>query len=539
MSNLRQNDRIFNVRVLVTEKIAESGLAPLREAGHEVDIQLGLTAEQLKESIKGAHALIIRSDTRVTSDVLDAADKLKAIGRAGVGVDNIDISSATQHGVMVINAPESNITSAAEHAIALMFSLARKIPDAHRDLIGGQWNRSKYSGVEIQGKNIGIIGLGHVGVLVAERLAVFGANVIAYDPYVSPERAEKLGVTMYSSLEELFAASDLISIHLPKTPDTMGLINLDLLKHSQPNLLLVNAARGGIVVEADLVEALRNGYIAGAGIDVFDSEPATECALFDPTLNVVVTPHLGASTPEAQDRAGIDIGKQILLALNDEFVPFALNLNAKGANAVVAPFISVAECCGRIAAGLAVNGITDIEVEAQGKIAEHDCSMLTLAALTGMLRNTVEVPVSLVNAPDVAKSRGIAIKDSRDTYSGGYLSRVVVVVKTKDAQFSVTGTALRRNGEVRITQIDNYAMDVPRANNFVVVRNDDRPGMVGAVGSTLGASNVNIDNMALGHDELVKDSIMVITTDEAVSDSVITELNGIDGIHYARNISLI
>ncbi len=527
------------MRVLVTEKIGESGLQGLRDAGHDVDIQTGLSPEELKKAIKGAHAIIIRSDTQITSDVLDAADVLKAVGRAGVGVDNIDIPSATAHGVMVINAPESNITSAAEHAIALMFALARKIPDAHRDLIGGEWNRSKYSGVEIQGKNIGIVGLGHVGVLVAERLAGFDANILAYDPYVSQERAEKLGVTMIESLEDLFSQSDIISIHLPKTPDTKGLIDLDLLKHSQPHLLLINAARGGIVVEDDLVEALRNGYIAGAGIDVFDSEPATESALFDPSLNVVVTPHLGASTPEAQDRAGIDIGKQILLALNDDFVPFALNLNAKGANAVVAPFISVAETCGRIAAGLAVGTITEITVEAQGKIAEHDCSMLTLAALTGMLRNTTDEPVSLVNAPDVAKSRGVAIKDSRETYSGGYLSRVVVIVTTKESTYSVMGTALRRNGEVRITQINDYAMDVPRANHFVVVGNDDTPGMVGRVGMILGSANINIDDMALGSDDKGERAIMVIATHSTVPDAVLQELTATDGVRYARSISLV
>lgn len=527
------------MRVLVTEKIAESGLKGLRDAGHEVDIQLGLSPDQLKDAIKGAHGLIIRSDTRVTPDLLDAADVLKAIGRAGVGVDNIDIPSATAHGVMVINAPESNITSAAEHAIALMFALARRIPDAHRDLMGGEWNRSKYSGVEIQGKNIGIVGLGHVGVLVAERLAAFDANIIAYDPYVSAERAEALGVTLYDSLDELIAASDIVTIHLPKTPDTAGLINADLLKNAQPHLLLINAARGGIVKEDDLVTCLREGVIAGAGIDVFDNEPTTDSPLLDPSLNVVATPHLGASTPEAQDRAGIDIGKQMLLALADDFVPFALNLDAKGANSVVAPFISVAETCGRIAAGLAESTITEIQVEAQGKIAEHDCSMLTLAALTGMLRNTTEEPVSLVNAPDVAKSRGVSIKDSRDTYSGGYLSRVVVSVTTKEGKTSVTGTALRRNGEVRITQIDDYAMDVPRANHFVVVGNDDRPGMVGRVGMILGAATVNIDDMALGRDANGSGAVMVITTGEAVPDTVLQELIVADGVRFARSISLV
>lgn len=526
------------MRVLVTEKIAESGLEPIRQAGHDVDIKLGLSPEELKKEIKGTHALIIRSDTQVTSELLDAADVLKAVGRAGVGVDNIDIPASTAHGVMVINAPESNITSAAEHAIALLFALARKIPDAHKDLVGGQWNRSKYSGVEIQGKNVGIVGLGHVGVLVAQRLQSFGANILAYDPYISDERATELSVTLYKDLAEMVSESDILTIHLPKTPDTAGMIDANMLKNAKDSLLLINAARGGIVVEQDLADALRQRTIAGAGIDVFDSEPATDSPLFDPELNVVVTPHLGASTSEAQDRAGIDIGKQIILALNDDFVPFALNLNAKGASTFVAPFISVAQACGRIAAGLADSAITEINVEAQGQIAESDCSMLTLSALTGILRNTTDEPVSFVNAPEIAKSRGMQINDSRTTYSGGYLSRVVVKVNTADSEVSVTGTALRRNGEVRITQIDNYPMDVPRADNFVIVVNDDRPGMVGKVGTVLGAGEVNIDDMSLSRSDDGSDAIMVITTGETVPGITLQELNNIDGIHYAKHISL-
>ncbi|MFN8015471.1 MAG: phosphoglycerate dehydrogenase [Acidimicrobiia bacterium] len=526
------------MRVLVTEKINDAGLQCLRDAGHDVDVQLGLSAQELKDAIKGAHALIIRSDTQVTADLLEAADVLKAVGRAGVGVDNIDSAAATSKGIMVINAPTSNITSAAEHAVALMFALARKIPNAHRDLMSGQWNRSKYSGVEISGKKIGIVGLGHVGAIVAHQLSGFDVELYAYDPYVTPERAAQMGVNLCNHIEDLFATCDVVTVHLPKTPETVNMINLDVLKNSQPHLLLINAARGGIVNEDDLATALKEQIIAGAGLDVFSSEPMTESDLFDESLNVVVTPHLGASTAEAQERAGFDIGEQILLALADDFVPYALNLQAKGANAVVSPFISVAQVCARVAAGLATSAIKDVEVIAQGQISEHDCSMLTLSALSGILKNTTDEPVSLVNAPDIAKLRGISIKDSRDSYSGGYLSRVVVKVVSANETISVTGTALRRNGEVRLTQIDNYAMDVPKANHFLIVENTDKPGMVGTVGTILGQGNVNIDDMSLGRGE-TDQSMMVIATSELVPQIVVDELNATDGIIFARAISLI
>jgi D-3-phosphoglycerate dehydrogenase len=525
------------MRVLVTETIAENGLESLRKAGFEVDVQEGLSPEQLQSAIKGAHGLIIRSATQVTPDILQAADSLIAIGRAGIGVDNIDVSAATSHGVMVINAPQSNITSAAEHAIALMLSLARHIPNAHRDLVAGQWNRSKYEGVEISGKKVGIVGLGRVGTIVATRIAAFDADILAYDPFISEERARELGVTLYSSLEEFIAACDIVSVHLPKTPETVGLINADVLKNAQPHMLLINTARGGIVNEADLNTCLREGIIAGAGLDVFDAEPTTESPLFE-LDNIVVTPHLGASTTEAQDKAGITIAEQITLALNGDFVPFALNLDAKGANATVSPFIAVAETCGRIAAGLVDGAIEEMNVSAEGQIAEHDCSMLTLAALTGILKNTTDEPVSLVNAPDVAKSRGLSIKDARSSDSGEFLSRLTVTATTKQGSVSVSGTALRRNGEVRIIQIDDHVMDVPRSSHFVIVANDDVPGIVGKVGTLLGEANVNIDDMALGRDAHGQHAIMIIATTNAVPETALAELNAAEGIRFARSISL-
>ena len=526
------------MRVLVAEKIADSGLEDLRQAGYEVDIQEGLSNEELCKAIKGAHALIIRSATTVTKEVLSHADALIAIGRAGIGVDNIDIQAATNAGVMVINAPQSNIISAAEHAIALMLSLARHIPNAHRDLVSGQWNRSKYEGTEIAGKNIGIVGLGRVGTLVAERLAGFDANLIAYDPFITEERAKELGVTLYEKLDEFIAACDIMTVHLPKTKETVNIIDADALKNAQAHLLLINTARGGIVNQDDLYIALRDGIIGGAGLDVFVEEPTTQSPLFE-LNNVVVTPHLGASTSEAQDKAGLTIAEQIALALQGNFVPFALNLDAKAANAVVSPYIDVAETLGRVASALVTSTIVEMKVYAQGKISESDCSILTLAALTGIMKDTSDEPVSLVNAPALAKARGLSISDSRESDGKGYVSRLKLSVTCEDgSNVLVYGARSGKNKDVRIVRIDQHEMDIIKSPHLLILSNNDRPGMVGAVGSILGDSKININGMDVEQGITGGNSLMVISTTEQVPDNVLSQLDATDGIFYARRIEL-
>jgi D-3-phosphoglycerate dehydrogenase len=332
-------------RVLVTEKLAQRGLDLLAAAGHKVDEQLGLSPEALLSTVPGAHALIIRSATQVTADVLAAGGDLVVVGRAGVGFDNVDVDAATERGVMVVNAPESNILSAAEQTMALLLAQARNIPQAHAALVAGRWERAKWEGVELYGKTLGIVGLGHVGALVAQRALAFGMRLIAFDPYVSVERARRMNVEL-CSLEELMAESDFVTLHSKKTPETVGMINKDLLAKAKPGLRIINTSRGGIIDEAALAEAVRDGVVAGAGIDVFDKEPTTESPLFE-LDSVVVSPHLGASTAEAQDKAGVTIAEQVLLALAGDFVPFAVNVAATDVSETVRPFMSLAEQLGR------------------------------------------------------------------------------------------------------------------------------------------------------------------------------------------------
>src|ERR1700730_10015638 len=326
-------------RVLVTEKLAQPGLDLMAEAGHEVHVQLGLSPEQLVGAIVGAHALVIRSATSVTAEVLAAGTELVVVGRAGIGLDNVDVAAATERGVMVVNAPQSNILSAAEQAMALLLAQARNIPQAHAALVAGKWERSKWEGVELHGKTLGVVGLGRVGALVAQRAMAFGMHLVAYDPYVSADRAKHMGVELMG-IEELVAEADFVTIHLPKTPDTIGLFGRDLLAKAKPGLRIINTARGGIVDEDALAEAIKDGQIQGAGLDVFAKEPTTESPLFE-LPSVIVAPHLGASTAEAQDKAGVTIAEQVILALNGDFVPFAVNVAATDVSETVRPFMGL------------------------------------------------------------------------------------------------------------------------------------------------------------------------------------------------------
>ncbi|HMK62748.1 MAG TPA: phosphoglycerate dehydrogenase, partial [Acidimicrobiales bacterium] len=392
-------------RVLVPEKLAERGLAILRAAGHEVDMRLELTPEQLLTALSGAQALIVRSATQVTDAVLRAGTDLVVVGRAGIGLDNVDVEAATRRGVMVVNAPQSNILSAAEHAVALLLAQARNIPQAHAALVAGKWERSKWEGVELHGKTLGVVGLGRIGALVAQRALAFGMRLCAYDPYVSAERARQMGVELMS-LEELMAESDFVTIHLPKTAETAGLINADVLAKAKPGVRIVNAARGGIVDEVALAEALRSGQVGGAALDVFASEPCTDSPLFA-LPNVVATPHLGASTHEAQDKAGVTIAEQVNLALAGDFVPFAVNVAATEVSEAVRPFLPMAEQLGRCFACLN-DGIPDrLDVEYQGGLAGANTAILTLAVLKGLFAAGTEEPVSYVNAPQLADERGL------------------------------------------------------------------------------------------------------------------------------------
>jgi D-3-phosphoglycerate dehydrogenase len=510
-------------RILVTEQLAERGLTALRAAGHEVDEQLGLSPADLLDAVKGVHALIIRSATQVTTDVLEAGADLVVVGRAGIGLDNVDVAAATRRGVMVVNAPQSNILSAAEHTMALLLSQARNVPQAHAALKAGKWERSKWEGVELHGKTLGVIGLGRIGALVAQRALAFGMRLMAFDPFVSSDRARQLGIELVPTIEELVAVADFLTIHVSKTPETMGLVDKDLLARAKPGIRIVNAARGGIIDEDALADAVRSGQVAGAGLDVFAAEPTTASPLFDLDA-VVVTPHLGASTAEAQDKAGITIAEQVLLALAGDFVPYAVNVSAGEASETVRPFLPLAERLGRLLAAVN-NGMPSVlDIEYQGAIADYDTRILTLSVLKGLFSGTDQV--SYVNAPQLAEERGLEVRETKTSTAHDYVNLVTL----RGDAHAVAGTLSAGRGEPRLVMVDDHDIDVPFARHMLLVRNDDRPGVVGLVGTVLGEGSVNIADMALGRSRDSATALMVIAVDQPLPDDVRDRLQSSAGI---------
>jgi D-3-phosphoglycerate dehydrogenase len=516
--------------ILITEEIAQSGIDILKNAGFEVDIKLKLSKEELLKAIKGKSALIIRSATNVDKDVIEASDHLVVIGRAGIGLDNVDVAAATKKGIMVVNAPESNIISAAEHTIGLMLAQARNIPKAHESLISGKWERSKFEGVELHGKTLGIIGLGRVGALVAQRGHAFGMRLVAYDPYISKERAKMMNVEMLD-LKELMSQSDFITIHLPKTPETIGLINAEVLNLAKPTVRIVNTARGGIIDEKALYDFLVEHPLAGAALDVFSKEPPEFKELL--TLdNIVVTPHLGASTKEAQDKAGVTIAQQILLALKGDFVPYAVNVAAKSISAEVKPFMGLAETLGFIFSSLCQSLPSNISIFYQGEISKEDTSILTLAVIKGVFSVGAEEQISYVNAPQLAQQRGLQINEVTTSSSGDYVSLITL----QSDKHSIAGTLVGPLKIPRIVMIDEHSVEIGISDHMLVVRNDDRPGMIGVVGSVLGKAGISISSMAVGPSKSHPTAMMVLSTDEEVQDSVINELKSCDGILSVHKI---
>ena len=518
-------------RVLVTESIAESGLDRLRAAGHEVDVALGLSADALLDAVEGAHALIIRSSTTVTAAVLEAAPELVVVGRAGIGLDNVDQETATRRGVMVVNAPQSNVLSTAEHTMALLLGQARNVPQAHAALVAGRWERSRWEGVELADKTLGIIGLGRVGKLVAQRALAFGMRVLAHDPFVAAERARQLNVELVG-LDELAAASDFITLHVTKTSETIGLVGPDFLAKVKPEVRIFNVARGGVLDEAALAEAIADGRVAGAGVDVFADEPATDSPLFG-LDRVVVTPHLGASTREAQDKAGETIAEQVVLALAGEFVPFAVNVSAAEASETVRPFVALAERLGGLFAALAEGLPPVLTVEYQGHLADSDTRILTLSVLKGLFAGSAEEPVSYVNAPQMAADRGLEVRDVSTTTSRDYVNLITV----SGGGHNLGGTLGGLTGEPRLVLVDDHTVDVPPAENMLLVRNDDRPGVIGRVGTILGDARINIADMDVGRAPADATALMVVSTSTPVPAPVQDELRTADGILSVHRLS--
>ncbi|MDQ4142934.1 MAG: phosphoglycerate dehydrogenase, partial [Actinomycetota bacterium] len=443
------------MKVLVSDRLSEAGIQALSEHA-EVDVKTGLSPEELADIIGGYDALVIRSATKVTADIIERGENLKVVGRAGIGLDNVDVEAATRQGIMVVNAPQSNILSAAEHTMALLLAQARNVPQAHSALTSGVWNRDRWQGVELHGKILGIVGLGRVGTLVAQRASAFGMRLIAYDPYLASGRAAQMGVEMLETVADVCARADFLTIHLPKSAETMGIVGEAELAAAKPGLRIVNTARGGLVDEDALVAALNDGRVAGAAVDVFSTEPITEHPLFG-IENVVVTPHLGASTAEAQDKAGIAIAEQVALALRGEFVPYAVNLDAgSDIPEPVRPYMGLAERLGRLAVALAGRGIEGLRFHFHGNIAEQDTRALTLSALKGAFSSVVHEPVTFVNAPLVAKERGIAVSESKTSQSLDYVNLIEVHAECQGDPVSVAGVLVGKRDSERLVRVYGY-----------------------------------------------------------------------------------
>jgi D-3-phosphoglycerate dehydrogenase / 2-oxoglutarate reductase len=525
------------VRVLVTEELAERGIESLR-GEFEVDVRPELASAGLASAIAEYDALIVRSQTQVTADVLAAGERLKVVARAGIGLDNVDVDEATRRGIMVVNAPQSNIVSAAEHSIALLLAQARNVPRADAALRSGSWDRSRYRGVELLGKTVGVIGLGRVGAMVAERLASFGMRVIAFDPYVSKERARDLGVDVMPTLEALLVQSDFVSIHLPRTPDTEGLIGERELALTKQGARIVNTARGGIVDEEALAKAIESGHLGGAALDVFATEPTTESPLFG-LEGVVVTPHLGASTVEAQDKAGASIAEMVSLALRGEFVPYAVNVSA-GAEVPepVRAMLPLAERLGALLTGLADGPVHAIECRYLGKVAEVDTRALTLAVVKGSLSSVVHEPVSYVNAPAIARERGVEISETRSTASRDYVSLISLRGQTDDGDVAVAGTLIGQRKPERVMQVFDFDIEIQPARYMLFYTYEDAPGVIGKVGTILGEAGINIATMEVGRKAAGGTALMGMTVDTPVPQDVLDEIGVAIGADLTRFIVL-
>ena len=522
-------------RVLVRETIADAGVELLRER-FDVDVDLD---GDLGAIIGGYDALIVRSATKVSRELIEQATRLRVIGRAGVGVDNVDLDAASARGIVVANAPQSTVVSAAEHTIGLLLSLARNIPQAHAALTEGRWERSRFGGLELSGKTLGLVGFGRIGQQVARRAAGLEMQVAAYDPFVAPERFRAAGVTRTEMLAELLGDSDFLSLHLTLTPETTGIVGREALGAAKQGIRIVNVARGELVDEEALIEALESGVVAGAALDVFSAEPYSGPLLGRP--NVIVTPHLGASTGEAQDRAGVIVAEQVAAALDGGPVTNAVNMPAVGAEdlEVLSPYLPLAGDLAGLACGLAGGSPARLELVYLGQLAVRDTRLLTVAALNGLFKGRVEQPVNYVNAPVIARERGIEVRESTSSASADYTSLIEVTAYDENGQgFAVAGTTIGRDSRLQVVRALDYEIDVELSRSMLFAENDDRPGMIGRVGTIMGEAGINIANMAVSRNRPEARALMALSLDSPVPDEVLELLRAEPGILAARFVAL-
>ena len=519
-------------RVLVAENIGTSGIELLKR---HFDVDVGVNGD-IAERIGDYDGLIVRSATKVTAELIERAPNLKVIGRAGVGVDNVDVEAATRRGIIVANAPQSNVVTAAEHTLALLLALARNVPQAHASLTSGRWERSKFSGVELMDKTLGILGFGRIGQLVAQRAQGFQMRVVAFDPYVGADRFREAGVERAETSDEVYAQADFLTIHLPNTPDTKGWLDAAAFAKCRDGVRVLNVARGGLLVTADLKDALDSGKVGGAALDVFESGPITGHPLFG-YPNVVVTPHLGASTAEATDRAGVQTAEQVIAALTGGSVTTAVNVPAVAAEdlEVLGPFIPLCHALGRLAAVLG-DGLDRLEVECLGRIAERDTRPLASAVLVGALSGHTEEEVNAVNAPGIAEARGIELVESR-----GPARDFADLVRVGAGGTRVVGTVLGARHRAHLLEAWGQRFNVQLEDHLAIFKYRDVPGMIGRVGTAFGAHGVNIDAAAVGHvaeDAHDDCAVMVVTTDQPVPPSVVDELVASEGFVAGKAVSL-
>jgi D-3-phosphoglycerate dehydrogenase / 2-oxoglutarate reductase len=525
-------------RVLVKEKIADAGVELLRG---QFDVELGLEwdGSELEERIGEFDGILIRSATKLTPDLIERADRLKVIGRAGTGVDNVDVDAATKRGIVVANAPEANSIAAAEHTMALMLALCRNIPQAHASLAGGAWDRGKFKGTELYGKTLGVLGFGRIGQLVAARAQAFDMPVVAYDKFVTAERFRELGVEGAESPEELYARADFVTLHLPKTPETINLIDAEAIARMRDGVRILNCARGELVDLDALVQGLDAGKVAGAALDVFPEEPFTGHPILERD-DVVVTPHLGASTAEAQDRAGVVTAEQVTAALTGGVVTTAVNIAAVRPEVMeqLAPFVPLCEKLGRLAQALTDGTPDRVEVEFRGRLADQDTRILGIAALVGILSGHTEEPVNLVNGPHMAEERGIELTETRDAASEDFTELVVLRVNAGEGSVEVAGTGVGPRNIPYLARVWSEDFYLPFAEHLTIFRYSDRPGMIGRVGTIFGEEGVNIVSAAVGAESGGETAVMALTTDAPVNQSTVDRILELDGFAVGRAVSL-
>jgi D-3-phosphoglycerate dehydrogenase len=526
------------MKVLVKEKIADTGVDLLRSK-FDVDLGLDMSDEEFRAKLGEYDAILIRSATKMTPELIDLATNLKVIGRAGTGVDNVDIPAATRRGIIVANAPESNSVAAAEHTLALALALFRNVPQAQATLAAGRWDRAKFKGAELYGKTLGVIGFGRIGQLVAKRAQSFDMEVLAFDKFVSAERFRELGVEGCDELSDLLGRADLITLHTPRTPETEGMIDAEAIAAMKDGARIVNCARGELIVLDDLVAGLDSGKLAGAALDVFPSEPFTD----HPVLSrddVVVTPHLGASTAEAQDRAGVVTAEQVTEALTGGVVTNAVNIAAVRPEEMeaLAPFVPLCEKLGRLAQGLGNGSVDRVTAEFSGRIASYDTRLLGIAVLVGILSGNTETPVNLVNAPQMAEERGIELTETKDSAAEDFTELITVRLGSGDHEVEVAGTGVGPKNEPYIVSAWGESFYLPFAEHITVFRYADQPGMIGRVGTAFGEEGVNIISAAVGAESGGDAAVMALTTDAPVRPDAIEKILGLDGFSVGRSVDL-